>query len=83
MMDLQPNLQLLFLQLGLDASDEGIAHFVETHQLKSHHRLHEADFWSESQRQFLLKYLQQDNEWALVIDELNQQLHVDSDKIKS
>ena len=79
MLDLQPSLQLLFLQLGLDASDDAIGLFIETHQLPAHHRLYEADFWSESQRQFLKKHLANDDDWAMVIDELNQQLHVDSD----
>ncbi len=79
MFDLQPSFQLLFLQLGLDASDEAIEQFVQTHQLPAQHRLYEADFWSESQRQFLKTHLAQDDDWAMVIDELNQQLHVDSD----
>lgn len=79
MLDLQPSLQLLFLQLGLDASEDAIQRFVESHQLPAGHRLHEANFWSESQRQFLHKHWSNDDDWAMVIEELNQQLHVDSD----
>ena len=36
------------------------------------------EFWSEGQRQFLQSHIDKDDDWAIVIDELNQQLHIDS-----
>ena len=40
MFDQQPTLELLFEQLGLDASAEAIDQFIETHQLTSDVPLH-------------------------------------------
>jgi hypothetical protein len=68
----------LFQQLGLDESEPAIAAFIEQHQLAADVRVHEAAFWSDSQRQFLNEQLKADAEWAIVVDELNEALHVDS-----
>lgn len=65
----------LFAQLG-EASDEtAIARFIETHKpLADDLRLHEASFWTASQAGFLSEAIQQDADWAEVVDELNVQL---------
>lgn len=78
MLDTQPTLELLFEQLGLDATSEAIDQFIKTHQLPADVQLHDAEFWSEGQRQFLKSHLASDDDWAIVVDELNQQLHIDS-----
>ena len=54
MFDQQPTLELLFEQLGLDASAEAIDQFIETHQLTSDVPLHKAPFWSKAQHDFII-----------------------------
>ncbi|WP_109439663.1 DUF2789 family protein [Acinetobacter haemolyticus] len=78
MFEPQPTLELLFEQLGLEADEAAMERFIQTHQLSAEQKLHEADFWSTGQRDFLKSHWEKDDEWAIVIDELNQQLHVDS-----
>ena len=78
MFEQQPTLKLLFEQLGLEADDASIESFVKTHQLRADEKLHEAKFWSAGQRDFLKSHWEKDDDWAIVIDELNQQLHLDS-----
>ncbi|APR71363.1 MULTISPECIES: DUF2789 family protein [Acinetobacter] len=78
MFEQQPTLELLFEQLGLEADEAAMELFIQTHQLRAEEKLHEADFWSAGQRDFLKSHWEKDDEWAIVIDELNQQLHVDS-----
>ncbi|WP_139115176.1 DUF2789 family protein, partial [Acinetobacter pittii] len=43
-------------------------------------KLHEASFWSKGQSDFLKSHWEKDDEWIVVIDELNEQLHEDSVK---
>ena len=78
MFEQQPTLKLLFEQLGLEADDASIESFVKTHQLGADQKLHEAEFWSAGQRDFLKSHWEKDAACAIVIDELNQQLHLDS-----
>ncbi|OTG84785.1 DUF2789 family protein [Acinetobacter sp. ANC 4648] len=78
----KPSLELLFSQLGLPSSLAAIELYVRTHQLPRHLSLHEAPFWNKSQRDFLISHLVQDDDWAIWIDELNQQLHLDADKLQ-
>jgi hypothetical protein len=78
MFDEQPTLELLFQQLGLEADNEAIAQFIRTHQLEAETKLHCAHFWSEGQRQFLQSHWKKDDEWAIVVDTLNEQLHSDA-----
>jgi len=80
MFEQQPALELLFEQLGLDSDEASIETFVKAHQLSADQKLHEAAFWSAGQRDFLKSHLDKDDEWAIVVDELNQQLHLDSTK---
>lgn len=70
----------LFLQLGLDASEEGIANFIKTHQLPTDVSLIDAPYWNEGQRQFLNEQLMADAPWAIVVDQLSESLHEDAVK---
>ena len=78
----QPSLELLFSQLGLACSPAAIELYIRTHQLPATQALHDAPFWSRSQRDFLISHLVQDDDWAIWIDELNQQLHMDAYKFQ-
>ncbi len=75
MLDMQVTMTLLFDQLGLDSDDEAIEQFIEMHQLDQNMPLHQAPFWSKSQHDFILSHWKKDDEWALIIDELNALLH--------
>lgn len=78
-MDLvQYNMQTLFAQLGLDNSDQAILAFIKAHQLPENVKLGDASFWSTGQSQFLKEKWQGDDEWALLVDQLNEELHSDS-----
>lgn len=70
----------LFLQLGLDASEQAIADFIKSHQLPAGVQIAEAPYWNAGQRQFLAEQLQADAPWAIVVDQLNESLHEDAVK---
>ncbi|ATO19561.1 hypothetical protein BS636_07755 [Acinetobacter sp. LoGeW2-3] len=76
----QPSLEMLFSQLGLANSPAAIELYVRTHQLPKGMSLHDAHFWNKAQRSLLISHLVQDDEWAIWVDELNQQLHLDADR---
>ena len=78
-----PSLALLFSQLGLASSPAAIELYVRTHQLSAQENLHDAPFWNKAQRDFLISHLVQDDDWAIWIDELNQQLHMDAYKLQT
>lgn len=78
-----PRMTNLFEQLGLDSSAAAIAQFIESHQLNANVLIHDAEFWTESQRQFILEKMKSDGEWTTVIDQLNEALHEDSVPSKS
>lgn len=78
----KPSLELLFSQLGLANSPAAIELYVRTHQLPAALSLHEASFWNKSQRSLLISHLVQDDDWAIWIDELNQQLHLDAYRLQ-
>ncbi|NDV90645.1 DUF2789 family protein [Alteromonas sp. 345S023] len=72
----QPTMKMLFAQLGLDDSEEGIQAFIDKHKgLNESEHIEEAPFWSERQSAFLKDALINDADWAVVIDELNVALH--------
>lgn len=73
-----PRMTNLFLQLGLDASDEGIARFIETHQLPVDVHVWDAPYWSDAQRQFLNEQIRADAAWAIIVDQLSESLHEDA-----
>ena len=76
----RPRMTHLFEQLGLDASEQAIADFIQTHQLHKDLTLLEAPYWSDAQRQFLAEKIASDGEWAIVVDQLNESLHEDATK---
>ena len=76
----QVSLELLFEQLGLPADEASIDEFTKNHQLPSEVILPDADFWNEGQSAFLREHWHQDDEWIVIIDKVNQLLHVESDK---
>lgn len=65
----------LFLQLGLDGSDEAIAAFIKTHQLPTDVHIVDAQYWNEGQKQFLGEQLKADAPWAIIVDQLSESLH--------
>ncbi|MGE4340748.1 MAG: DUF2789 domain-containing protein [Pigmentiphaga sp.] len=73
-----PRMTNLFLQLGLDASESGIAEFIKNHQLPADQELVDASYWNDAQRQFLAEQLKADAAWAIVVDQLNESLHEDA-----
>lgn len=75
MMDLEYNINELFAQLGLPNDDEEIDAFVREHKIASDISIHDAPFWSDAQRAFLLEEWRKDAQWVQVIDELNACLH--------
>ena len=64
----------LFLQLGLDATPEGVADFIKKHRLPDDVNVLDDEFWNDGQRQALKEMLCSDGEWALVVDQLNEAL---------
>ena len=75
-MDETPNtLETLFEQLGLLSDQASIEAFIEKHTLAEDVKLADAPFWSAAQAQFLKEKLLADDNWAIVIDELNTRLH--------
>lgn len=66
------NLVALFEQLGLDSTNEAIAAFIDKNRpVPDNLALHEAEFWSASQAAFLQEAIDEDADWAEVVDELN------------
>jgi len=66
----------LFAQLGLPNDSAAITRFIESHRpIPETMRLSEAPFWTDSQASFLREEILEDADWAMVIDELNVELH--------
>ena len=62
----------LFAQLGLPSSPEAIQAFIETNRPRAAHlALPDAPFWTPSQAGFLRDQVQDDADWAGVIDRLD------------
>jgi hypothetical protein len=72
-----PSIETLFEQLGLSASESEISSFIQQHQLPEHLHIMDAAFWSNGQKQFLQERIQRDDDWAIVVDLLNTELHQD------
>ena len=68
----------LFIQLGLDSSDEAIDQFIADNQLDEDTNLKDAKVWTEKQRAFLQEEWKRDAVWVEVIDELNVRMHPDA-----
>ncbi|WP_370229652.1 DUF2789 domain-containing protein [Marinobacter nauticus] len=66
------SLSTLFEQLGLPSGQAEVEHFIARHSpLPSEVAIQDAPFWSESQSHFLEEGLEDDSDWAEVIDELD------------
>lgn len=66
----------LFAQLGLDDDAKSIDAFIEQHRpLPDSMQLADAPFWSVGQAQFLRDELNDDSDWAAMVDQLNVRLH--------
>ena len=65
----------LFKQLGLPSETAEVDAFIAFHRpLPDHCLLHEAAFWTASQAAFLAEEIEDDADWAEVVDELNARL---------
>ncbi len=65
----------LFQQLGLPADEAGMSSFLEAHRpLPAHVPLHEVDFWNPAQAALLREAIEEDSDWAEVVDELDAML---------
>ncbi|HRM00477.1 MAG TPA: DUF2789 domain-containing protein [Acidovorax sp.] len=78
MITTEPTMTNLFLQLGLDASEQGISRFIEGHQLAADVLMADAPYWNDAQRQFLAEQLKADAVWAVIVDQLSESLHEDA-----
>ncbi len=71
----QHSLSELFRQLGLPADKRAIEGFITSHKpLEPGVKISAAPFWSQSQRDFLKTALQEDGDWAPMVDQLNAEL---------
>ncbi|TDV63443.1 DUF2789 domain-containing protein [Pseudomonas sp. LP_7_YM] len=68
-------LATLFDQLGLDSDEASIDAFIGKHPLPDDVKLIDAQFWTPQQASLLKEKLREDDDWAPVVDELNQRLH--------
>ncbi len=74
-MDTSPHtLPMLFAQLGLPNSEAAMEAFVQNNHLPPDVPLEKAAFWSAGQAQFLREAIQDDADWAEVVDQLDAQL---------
>lgn len=69
-----PRMTNLFLQLGLDSSQQGIDRFLLDNELPQEMHILDAPFWTESQVELLRELLNADANWALVVDQLSEAL---------
>lgn len=69
-----PRMTNLFLQLGLDSSQEGIDRFLMENELPEDVHILEASFWTPSQVELLRELLCSDANWSLVVDQLSEAL---------
>ncbi len=68
----QIDLKQLFEQLGLGSSDREMEEFIKLHApLASDVLLSNAEFWSDSQAEFLRAAVAEDAEWAIVVGQLD------------
>lgn len=65
----------LFDQLGLPSSAGDIGRFIEQHRpLPRGMELADAPFWTEAQSHFLREEIEEDADWAELVDELDAML---------
>jgi hypothetical protein len=62
----------LFETLGLASDPQSIASFIARHSpLDARTRIEDAPFWSGSQSAMLRRAIEDDADWAFVVDQLN------------
>lgn len=64
----------LFQQLGLPSNERAMEAFFRNRHLPDAIPLEQAAFWSASQARFLREALDEDSDWAEIVDQLNAQL---------
>ncbi|MCW2268773.1 hypothetical protein D3C77_683570 [compost metagenome] len=65
----------LFKQLGLPDDPIGIDQFITSHSpLKGDIKLVDAPFWTPAQKAFLQESVNEDADWAVMFDQLNEAL---------
>jgi len=68
-------LSTLFAQLGLPNSEDDINAFIIKHcNLVGNIPLDKAPFWTTSQSSFLREAIEEDSDWAEVVDQLDNSL---------
>ncbi|WP_070967398.1 DUF2789 family protein [Vibrio sonorensis] len=71
----QHSIKDLFNQLGLGSTDWEIKDFIAKHSgLVVGTPIHEAFFWTDSQSQFLKQAIDEDADWAELVDQLDAML---------
>lgn len=66
------SLNALFDQLGLASSESDIQSFIEKHSpIPDKTLLHEASCWTTSQATLLKELIEEDADWAEVVDEFD------------
>lgn len=71
------NLNTLFAQLGLPDDDAAIAQFIRDHApLPKEQPIYEASCFSDAQAAFLVQALDEDSDWAELIDQLASALRI-------
>lgn len=74
--DSQPSFTTLFEQLGLESDPDSIARFIKQHApLAEGVHIYEAPIWTPQQAMMLKEKLKCDDDWAIVVDQLNVALH--------
>lgn len=74
-MDTTPlDLEHLFQQLGLKSDVKAIELFIAKHTITEGQLMHQAEFWTISQQQFLAEALTEDAQWSDLIDHLDTML---------
>jgi len=78
-----PRFSELFAQLGLSSTPADIQKFLTQHSpLAFNIRLQDATFWTPAQSSLLQELLQEDADWAEVVDQLSLALRPEPDKAK-
>ncbi|MFE8071237.1 DUF2789 domain-containing protein [Marinobacteraceae bacterium S3BR75-40.1] len=71
----QHTMATLFEQLGLPSDEGSIESFIQRHApLPREVALEDAPFWNATQSHFIAEGLDEDSDWAEVIDHLDAQL---------
>lgn len=66
------SLSNLFAQLGLPSDKHSIEHFINTHKpLACAIPLAKAPWWNKAQAEFLELAINDDADWAIIVDKLN------------